>query len=221
MMNSQRLNRLFAAGTMVALTACALDPDIPVRTDGFPPGWSGSTATGQYEIGVDSGARNGIAAAFLLSVTPNPTFATMHQRIRADDYAGKRVRLSAWVKHRTVQSGGLWMRVDGYTHIFAFDNMSPVDRRIQENSDWHQISVVLDVHPAAVGIALGVLLSGRGEVVVDDMVLEVVGTDVPVTNLMAEPTPTSDSAGVAAAYGSAPLAPVNLNFEDALQRRMR
>ena len=208
------MNRLIAAAAIVGATACALDgPTMPIRANGYAAGWSGSTANGQYEIGVDSGARNGTAAGYLLSVTMNPTFATMHQRIRADDYRGRRLRLSAWVRHRMVESAGLWMRVDGFGKILAFDNMSR--RPVRDSWGWHYVSVVLDVDSAAVGIALGVLMTGRGELVVDDMVLEVVGSNVPVTAQFLTPFTSGDSATTAAAYEVAPRSPVNLDFEGA------
>ena len=74
-------------------------------------------------------------------------FGALSQFIRADDYRGKRVRFSAYVKTHDVSAAssgaGLWMRVDGNGGILAFDNMQ--NRPIMGTTDWKLVSVVLDV----------------------------------------------------------------------------
>jgi hypothetical protein len=55
-------------------------------------------------------------------------FGTLMQDFRANEYVGKRVRFSAFVKSQDLESwAGLWMRVDqgeGATpQVLAFDNM--------------------------------------------------------------------------------------------------
>lgn len=60
--------------------------------------------------------------------------------------------------------------------------------------------IVLDVPEEAQEVAFGLLLTGKGQVWMDDLNFEVVGKDVPTT---AEST-----------VKKAPASPVNLNFED-------
>jgi hypothetical protein len=71
-----------------------------------------------------------------------------------------------------MQTGRLWMRIDGADEArpLAFDNME--DRPIKGSTDWAAHSVVRDVPPDATVIALGALLAGKGHVWWDDVVLE-------------------------------------------------
>jgi erythromycin esterase len=186
-----------------------------VLVPGLPDGWGGgASSTSSYQIGVNRTTRHGGgAAAYIKSVSSAPTsFATINQGLNASPYRGKRLRWSAWVMTQSVNGSdvGLWMRVDGADVTTAFDNMS--SRPLSGTADWHQVSIVLDVAPSALGIAVGALMNGTGTLLVDDVRLEVVGTDVPVTALGGG-TPTSDSATVAAFYGRSPSAPVNADFE--------
>jgi len=63
--------------------------------------------------------------------------------------------------------------------MLAFDNMQ--DRAIKATSDWQPYDIVLDVPEGAQEIAFGLLLSGKGEVWMDDLKFEVVGKEIPVT----------------------------------------
>jgi len=96
------------------------------------------------------------------------------------------------------------MRVDRGANSIAFDNMQ--NRPIKGSTTWTPYDVVLDVPPGATGIAFGTLVSGAGEVWLDQLSLEVVGPEVHTTDLkpsMSNPPATRPSL---------PLAPVNLNF---------
>jgi erythromycin esterase len=221
-----RLDRLMLAGVLGALVACSGESDGPVdptdpgqthlppstRTSGFPEAWGGSLGTaGGYRIGLDATAHGGAKAAFIASTVSSPSgFATLTQVARADQYRGKRVRWSAWVKHADVQSAGLWLRVDGYTQTLAFDNMA--SRPITGSADWREVEVVLDVGTNAAGLAFGLLLSGAGDMLLDDMKLAIVDSSVPVTDARA-PSGSGDSTQVAAIYAAQRLAPANLDFE--------
>ena len=65
--------------------------------------------------------------------------------------------------------------------MVAFDNMQ--NRPNQGTQPWKQFDVVLDVPEDATGVFFGILLSGTGEVWMNDVSLEAVGKDVPVTTL--------------------------------------
>jgi hypothetical protein len=56
------------------------------------------------------------------------------------------------------------------------------DRPIKGTTEWQRYEVVLDVPEGATGIFFGILLDGRGEVWLNSVNFEVVGTDVPVTS---------------------------------------
>jgi hypothetical protein len=110
-------------------------------------------------------------------------FTTVMQQIAADDYRGKRVRLSAQLHGESVKDwAGLWMRVDGAKgEVLAFDNMK--DRALTGSFDWRQASVVLDVAPDAKVVAFGVLQNGDGATFTGGIKLDVVSTDVKTTDV--------------------------------------
>ena len=225
--STHRIARSFATLAVVsAVCGCTSDSTSPGApgnfasddiTLGVPPGWGGgSSVASDYKLGVDRTARHGgNAAGFIQGLNPNSSsFATFVQSIRADSYRGKRVRWSAWVKTDGTSGSvaGLWMRVDSPGFTTAFDNMS--NRPIRGSQDWQQVSVVLDVAQNAIGLAVGALLNRTGVLIIDDIKLEVVGTDVASTNTLTTPLASSvDSATVAAQYSRDNDDPVNLDFE--------
>ena len=213
----------FHAVLLLAAVGClgdptsGLQPDLSGRTAGAPEGWFGGTpAPRSWGFGLDTHAkRGGARAAYLMSFEGEPEqFVAIGHSIRAALYRGQRVRWSAWVKPTGVAGtgGGLWMRIDGPGRAEAFDNMS--DRAILGSGDWTWVAVVLDVPPSAIGIAMGALLSGPGDLLIDDAQFEIVGDSVPSTNQLDEPQPTmQDSAAYEIAYATARSLPVNLDLE--------
>ena len=191
-----RLLRMNGLGVVTLLIAFSL-----MLTAGVPQGWylAGSKPA-EYESGVDSQAQyNSHPSAYLKSKqVAIDGFGTLMQSFRAEQYAGKRVRFTAFVKTEGVQDwAGLWMRVDKGKESVAFDNMQ--DRRIKGTSGWQQYSVVLDVPHDSTGIFLGILLSGTGTVWMNSVKVETVGLEVPTTG----PGPMQNRDH-----------PVNLDFEN-------
>ena len=127
--------------------------------------------------------RDGKPSGLLASTRVSKGFGTMMQSFEPDDYRGKRLRMSAWVKAQEVTNwAGLWMRVDGKNHaMLAFDNMQT--RAITGTRNWSRYEVVLDVPPAAISISMGILLAGEGTVWINDVRLDVVDKSVPVTGI--------------------------------------
>jgi hypothetical protein len=151
------------------------------------PWMAGSTNPDDYVIDIDDTvAHTGKASGHIKSQDSanGLGFASLVQNIVENSYLGKRVRLSGYVKTDQVKgSAGLWMRVDGPNQVMSIDNMH--DRSILGTTDWQQYYIVLDVPSDSTGIAFGALLEGTGEVWIDDLQLEVVGTDMPTTNSLA------------------------------------
>jgi hypothetical protein len=183
-----------------------------------PAGWIARGSHPQeYEMTVDRGvAHGGQASASIKSGVDKPEgFGTLMQTFKADAYRGKRVRMSGYVKTADVeQSTALWMRVDGEYRSLTFDNMA--GRSIKGTSDWQKYSVVLDVPDGSVAIAFGILLAGRGQAWVDDLQFDVVGKEVPSTNLEGTPSPPFTEAmrkHMSETLKSMPAQPANLSFE--------
>lgn len=144
------------------------------------------TAPDKYEMGIDHEIfHTGTGAAFIRSkgeeFAPDE-YGTVMQQFRSDLFIGKRVRFSAFVKAQNVDGwAGLWMRMDGkFSATLKLDNMQ--NRPIQGTSNWNLYSCVLDVPKETELINIGILLSGRGHVWVDNAAFQEVDKNVPVTD---------------------------------------
>lgn len=173
-----------------------------------PEGWylAGSKPK-SYEANVDpSASYGGQKSVAYKAIAPVPEgFGTLMQHFAADNYVGKRVRLSAFVKTQNVERwAGLWMRVDGFVggqrRTLSFDNMEP--RALKGTLQWAQYEVVLDVPQGAAEIYFGILVEGPGTVWMNSVKIEVVGNNIPLTGK------NYSSEG-----RKAPPAPVNLSFD--------
>lgn len=226
-----------AAGALLAFGATAAAQDDPV-----PAGWQ-AIGTGTYRVGADVARRpggTGWHSATLTATAELPLETGMVlQSIRADEYRGRRIRLTGYVRTDAVAgSAGLFARVDGREVTQASDYM--LNRGLSGTQAWRRQSIVLDVPRDAVGITLGFHLTGPGRIWVDDMRLETVGRDVPVTGVPghqvtdalngfvvrqasmngdAQPQPLRRlRMDPRAAYRRAPLQPVNPRFEELTMR---
>ncbi|TRZ39978.1 AraC family transcriptional regulator [Niallia circulans] len=161
--------------------------ELDVKDKQLLKGWHLSgTSPAQYEIGIDrETVHKGKASGFLktLTTTPPHEFGTMMQQFKADKHAGKRLKLSGFIKSRQVEfSCGFWMRVDdSLGDVLQFDNMS--NRPITGDTEWNHYSIVLDIPKNSAVIAFGVLLSGSGQVWIDDLRFEEVDEHTPTTNI--------------------------------------
>jgi len=155
------------------------------RHESPAPGWiAAGSYPKDYDMGIDfTTVHSGKASGYMkCQVAESQGFGTLMQTFRGSEYLGKRVRLSAYVKSEQVEEwAGLWMRVDGSNKPLSFDNMQ--NRSIQGTTDWQRYEVVLDVPESSVAIAFGVLLAGKGQVWMDDFQFEVVGSEVPTTDI--------------------------------------
>ena len=177
-----------------------------------PQGWIvAGTMPDKYEMGTDPGSgRNGNNAATIKSEKRHiKGFGTLMQNISTDQYKGKRIRLTGYLKSDNVDGwAGLWLRVDGrkkvssvqttYRHrenssritsdvsgndkrkTLAFDNM--YNRQVTGTTTWTKCEIVLDVADTASNIAFGALLSGTGQIWLDELKFDTVSHDVLTTS---------------------------------------
>ncbi len=143
--------------------------------------------------------------------------ASLMQTIRADEYVGRRVRLSAWVRAERAGKCGLWMRVSGGPgYRFGFDNTIYGSRG--KTFEWRLHQIVLDVKPGATLISFGLVLSESGRAWIDDVRLEPVGTRVRTTDL-SRGIPRGDPAMLLYSTQCPLLQPENLDFEQSASVR--
>ncbi len=207
------------AASLVAIVACGGSEEltgVSDRTPTVPSGWfGGSSIANNFYVGYDRGVKHGGAVAGFIEAAGVTTegFGSLAQQMKADRYRGQRVRWSAWVRHRNLSGagGGLWMRIDGPGVMQGFDNM--LDRPLLGTADWHEVAVVLDIPANAIGIAMGAIVAGPGDLMVDDFKFETVGKDIAVTRPVIATAAAGDSATAAALYARSNLSPVNLDFE--------
>jgi hypothetical protein len=172
-------------------------------------GWIDYTAHNAYEIGVDKTVHHGDRrSAYIKSVGPKPSdeFGNLMQAFVPNNYLDQRVKLTAWVKTQlTSGTAQLWARVDGdwndsTTKPGTFDNMD--DRPIKGSTEWTEYSIVVDIPPNADHVTFGLMHIGTGTIWLDDVRIERVGKDVPLTG------------SFTTLRGCGKKEPVNMNFED-------
>lgn len=149
-----------------------------------PDGWfKAGTAPQDYEVGTDDAVRrSGAASAYVRSrVMGAKGFGTLMQTFAADEYRNRRIRLSGYLRAiGALGEAGLWMRIDDAERRspLGFGN---TQQRLVPGPEWKRAEIVLDVPAEAATINFGLLLSGDGQVWVDDLDLEEVSLDVPTT----------------------------------------
>ena len=148
---------------------------------GMPVGWK-RNSNNNYSMTIDTSTKHGGKASAVIKFTCGDEvgFGSLSQSIAADDYRGKRVRLSGWLRSESAKAAGLWMRLDGDRRLLGFDNM--LNRPVTGTTGWKQYEIVLDVPLETISIFIGTLLDGKGQVWADDFKLEIVSNAVPVTN---------------------------------------
>lgn len=143
------------------------------------------TAPDKYETGIDQkifhvGTRS-VSICSNSEEYEEDEYAAVLQQFSAERFRGKRVRFAAFVKAQNVEGwAGLWMRFDGrFSATLKLDNMQ--NRPIRGTSEWNIYSCVLDVPPETEVINIGILLSGRGHVWMDNASFQEVDQSVAVT----------------------------------------
>jgi hypothetical protein len=153
-----------------------------------------------YDMGLDRAAyMTGKSSATIKSIDKEINgFGTLMQNCLPTKYAGKRVRMSGFMKSDNVQGwAGLWFRVDQHAgSSTAFDNMQ--DRSVKGTTDWKKYEIVLDVSSDASNLAYGALLAGTGQIWFADLKFEIVdntvattGTTGPVNERKVQDEPTN------------------------------
>src|SRR3970282_2437960 len=123
-----------------------------------------------YEAGVaPTTRRSGARSGFVRATGDADAFATFMQMASAEEFRGKRVRLSGWTRTKDVSgAAGLWMRMDTPRGMNGFDNMT--DRPLRGSTAWTAVAVVLDAPADAYNVGFGLILSGAGGAAwVDDL----------------------------------------------------
>lgn len=150
----------------------------------IPDGWYEVGDAGKSSYAITVGPDLGFKGSGL-SVTKiengSGTFGGVGQAITTADYAGKTVRVTAYIRTENVADGyaGLWFRIDKGKDMLVLDNMN--DRGVTGTTNWQEYHAVLRVDPNATRMLFGAILTGSGTMYVDEFALEIVPDDTPVT----------------------------------------
>jgi hypothetical protein len=169
----------FAAGLLLTSTLAVEPAQAAGHVNGW---WAAGGAPQDYDFGTEhiDGAP-GQKSAFIKCVVPAPEkWGTLSQAISAEQYLGKRVRLSAMLKTKDADSAQLWLQMQGPDNkMLSFYNMS--DSPAKGTTDWKRYDAVLEVPKETKQIYFGYFLTGKGEAWANDFKIEAVGDDVPVS----------------------------------------
>lgn len=201
---------LEAVGRDVALAPA--DAPATLVNGGFEAGSGDQTegwfmsggASAEFDVLIDRTEHAaGAASARLRPRVAHPSgYGTLMQAISADELRGKRLRMTARVKGEGITGrGDLWLRVQAADSPDDGPGLGGGGCRLARSFAWKPCEIVFDVPEAGASIQLGVGLAGPGTLWLDDVRLEEVSRDVPVTRVTG-PVP-------------ARLRPINLDFEAA------
>ncbi|MCA1553450.1 MAG: erythromycin esterase family protein, partial [Chloroflexi bacterium] len=141
-------------------------------------------------VGIDE--LNGRTGRNSLHLKAHGNLAYVQQELRANDYRGKRVRFSAYLKSENIEG---WAGLMVGTRALSLPSSMYEDtqlRPITGTHDWHKVEIVFDVPIDYDVISFGVQLNGTGQLWADDLQLEVVSSEVPLTYLQGWPDTPSN-----------------------------
>jgi hypothetical protein len=180
---------LAAAIAVTSVLALAAAPEP------LPAQWIiGGQNAKSFEGGVDQ-SEGYKGAKFIRNKTGETgVWGSLGQMISAQNYLGQRIRFRSRVRTENVTGwSGLWVNI---TSPDRANNRlyNSSDKPIKGTTGWQERSVVLDVPTDASTIAFGVINDGIGQVWIEPLALETVGTDVPVdTQQMQRKLPVTPS----------------------------
>ncbi|MBX7116603.1 MAG: hypothetical protein K1X64_19915 [Myxococcaceae bacterium] len=166
--------------------------------NGVIPGWfvSGGGRADYVATKDTSVKKSGTSSARFTTQGKTDKYGTLMQAFNPQRYAGKRVRLSAWVKTQGATGRvDLWSRVQAANSPGDGPGIAGSLTRLPETSDWKRYEHVFDVSADGVSLQYGVGLQGPGTLWLDNVKLEVVDKNTPLSD-------------------GSPTEPVNLDFED-------
>lgn len=133
-----------------------------------------------YSLKIDNTEKKGGNNSILIESPAEKTansFGSVAYAIPAN-YLGKEIELRGFLKLKNVSDGfaGLLLRIDGDSGVLQFDNMQ--SRGLSGSADWTQYSIKLPLPEDARQIFIGVIMTGKGQLWVDDLQVLIDGKDI-------------------------------------------
>lgn len=171
----KKLSIISIAMILVCLGILLIRNEISAQTIN---GWfKAGNKPNSYNVGLDKSIfKTGGSSAFIESSDIKiDGFGTLMQTCNAQEYLGKRIKMTGYIKSENVYEwAGMWLRVDSKltNKSLSFDNMQ--DRPIKGDNDWTKCEIILDVLEESGTLNFGVLISGTGKVWFDNISFEIV-----------------------------------------------
>lgn len=157
----------------------------PAETRGGPPpGWWYIQHAGppSFEFAIDDQVAKDGKQSVRIKRTDTQPFGLVSQRIKADRFRGKRVRLTAFLRLDNVEAygAGALREMSGAVLMLRSEGGGPMilddmrDRPLRGTKPWTEVSVEIDVPVTANVVEFAALLSGSGTLWADAFRLEVV-----------------------------------------------
>lgn len=174
---------------------------------------SGAGDLSWYTITVDTTTFfTGHRSLHLAARSSSARYGGVIQRFRAEQFRGHHLQITGHFRVRNAPgAAALWVRVESDVTQFAFRRVG-IPGAVAPRSSWHRDSVVVAVSPRAVGVTIGAFLVGTGDAWLDDFSVRIVPDSVPLSPRHRRIQPLGADS-LAALYGDAPAAPVDLGFE--------
>jgi beta-lactamase regulating signal transducer with metallopeptidase domain len=159
------------------LPAAPLNPNFAQGITGW---WNDNpqhNAESNYEI--SSAKVDGRDAGLLASTVAKPVeYGTLAQNVSPEQYIGKRVRLSAFIRTENTKKGSFWLVRHSPTEPAGWNKEQ---NPIKGTTGWTKYEYVFEVTKDTEMLAFGASLEGTGKLWMSDVRWEVVGSDVPLT----------------------------------------
>lgn len=134
--------------------------------------------TGFEEVETQNGPKE---VAFIKARKGNRmTYTTLMKSIDVEKHRGKRIQMLTKIKTKRADNAAAWVKIDGKEKTLSMDNMA--NRRLNGNSKWTDVSIVLDIPEDAQSLTFGFLLRGKGNAWFDSPKLQFVGQEIATTN---------------------------------------
>ncbi len=124
---------------------------------------------------------------FFLKTKEGASFGkgVLQQAFEAYEYRGKRLRLSGFLKTEQIESSPTWepfkggitlgLQIEGVNEMLR--RVSAREHPLQGTHDWTRHELEVDVPQTSISVGLGLVFTGRGQVWLSDVQLEVVDED--------------------------------------------
>jgi hypothetical protein len=160
-----------AVTSSVSLTNPGFESTAPGRRNNDPEGWFSHQHAGEvsYKFALDSADPHGGARSLRIdNVGPEP-YGAMAQRIDAQPYRGKTLRLSGWLRTRDSANASLTIIV--LANGVPLANNFMADAPVKGTTAWKRYTITLPVAANAEFIEVGAMMQGKGSLWLDDVEL--------------------------------------------------